>query len=214
MEVSEEMRANGFVGVFSGPRINLFDDEWIKIPQMDVVQSIARICRYNGHVKNSKYIYSVARHSTILAQALIMECAEKKMDNEISNRLALLALMHDCKEAIIQDWMRGLINYFKVAAGPSFEKAWDDLNDKADKYIYELFGVETPTEAENKIISTYDSRIIIDECRTVRGNEVYESSILDPLNLSPSLFNSTTVQEDVHAFCSLYENITGNKVTR
>lgn len=83
----------------------------------DIARSASRVCRFNGHLKESVEFYSVAQHAVLVSH----ECLAVN---------ALLGLMHDAAEAYAQDVIRGL----KHALGDGYraiESAWTSAVDEA-----------------------------------------------------------------------------------
>ncbi len=103
------------------------DPERIRIE--DIAQSLAFLCRFNGHVK---FHYSVAQHSLLVADLV---CARH------GPALALTALMHDAPEAYLGD----LISPLKAVL-PEFGRMEDILA----RAMAAKYGLAFPEPAEVK----------------------------------------------------------------
>jgi uncharacterized protein len=82
-----------WVNVFE-PTSEMFDIE-------DIAHALSYQCRFGGHLK--KY-YSVANHS--------IYCSVRAREKNLSKRLQLTALMHDCSEAYLVDIPRPIKKLF------------------------------------------------------------------------------------------------------
>lgn len=79
----------------TGGRIWPLDPRADDVRIEDIALSLARSCRFNGHLKPGVWHYSTAQHSVLVSY----ECAP---------RHALLGLLHDAAEFAIQDLTRPL----------------------------------------------------------------------------------------------------------
>lgn len=76
----------------------------------DIAYSLARQCRFAGHMRPEVWHYSVAQHSVIVSHA----CAPEH---------ALIGLLHDASEYVVQD----IVRPFKHSLGREYhdaERAW------------------------------------------------------------------------------------------
>ncbi len=124
--MTENLYTPNCIRTFTGQYVNVFepDPETIKIE--DIAHSLARQCRFGGHLPN---FYSVAQHS--------LNCAYITDNKE----LKLAALLHDASEAYLLDIPRpiksGLTNY-------------KEIEDKLMMVIANKFGFEYPLPVEVK----------------------------------------------------------------
>ena len=83
----------------------------------DMAHSLARLCRYNGHVKCDHY--SVAQHSVIISRLVPPEDA-------------LAGLLHDGPEYVIGDLARPI---------KPFVSGWDEIDMRIHNAICDRFGI-------------------------------------------------------------------------
>ncbi len=91
------MRSDTFIATITNKRIYPFSLDKSEIDIEDIAHALARICRFNGHLR---YHYSVAEHSVNVAEELKLRGASKE--------LRLFGLLHDASEAYIADIPRPL----------------------------------------------------------------------------------------------------------
>lgn len=128
---------------YSGKRFFPLDPDPNDIVIEDIAHSLARICRYGGHVNSH---YSVAQHSVLVSRCLPPE-------------LALTGLLHDATEAYLGDVVRPL----KLLL-PDYRAIEDNLS----LIIGEKFGVQLlPMPA---LVKEMDTRILNNE-RSVLFND-------------------------------------------
>jgi len=121
----------------------LFSPQRSAIAIDDIVQSLARICRYGGGVRWPLH-YSVAEHSVILARYVLDRYPDRPM-------LAMQALMHDAAEAHIGDMIRPLKDTM-----PEFIT----IDNQITSVIFKHFNIPWPLDP---IIKEIDTRILMDE---------------------------------------------------
>ena len=76
----------------------------------DIAWSLARICRFNGHIKRDIALYSVAQHSCLVSDLLA----------KTSERLAVLGLLHDAHEAYLGDIVTPVKDHLNVLDNGNF----------------------------------------------------------------------------------------------
>lgn len=91
----------------------------------DIAESLAKICRFNGH---SRYFYSVAQHSVIVADMLIPE-------------YRLHGLLHDAHEAFIGDMTAPVKGVLKDLGG---YEAIGHLAEITDRAVFAAAGLSFP----------------------------------------------------------------------
>jgi 5'-deoxynucleotidase YfbR-like HD superfamily hydrolase len=135
---------DGFFNTHSGRKIDLNNPTVEMIDVDDIEHALANYCRFGGH---SKYHYSVAQHSILVA----FLCPDE---------LKFAGLMHDATEAYLGDVIKPL----KVIIGDVYKK----LEDKFDAVICETFGL---TKSELLAVKIYDKQAIeIEHNHFFKGN--------------------------------------------
>ncbi|KAA0573466.1 phosphohydrolase [Azospirillum sp. Sh1] len=124
-----DTRTGSFVTTVSGRRFFPLDPRVEDICINDIAHSLARQCRYNGHVRAGHY--SVAEHSVLCSLVV---------DEEI----ALQALLHDAAEAYIGDLVRPM----KVL--PELRAVWTPIEEGVERVISERFGLPFPWHPDVK----------------------------------------------------------------
>lgn len=97
----------------------------------DIARSLSRQCRYNGHVGG---FLSVARHSLWVSMSL-------------PPHLQLAGLLHDAAEAYLGDVVRPLKH-------SPFGKHYLEMEEKAERVIFQRFGIPYPLADEIKEADT------------------------------------------------------------
>jgi len=129
----------------------------------DIAGSLAKICRFNGHVKDEPY--SVAQHS-ILVAGLVRDAIE-------GNTWTLTALLHDATEAYIGDWQKPW--KYGTKMGILFRHHEDNIA----RVIRERFGTHS---FDHPLIKWADLVLLATERRDVMGpcEREWESIRLTP----------------------------------
>lgn len=81
-----------WIRTYTGGKVYFFEPEKSKIEFEDISHSLSLLCRFNGA---TKWFYSVAHHSCIVAENVYRETGDKN--------LAYCGLMHDAHEAFVSD---------------------------------------------------------------------------------------------------------------
>lgn len=92
-----------FIRTVSGRAIYFLDMEASEISILDIAHSLARLCRYNGHIATGDAIYSVAQHSVLVSDLVDMHCRQQDVAEDYRLALVRAALLHDATEAYIGD---------------------------------------------------------------------------------------------------------------
>lgn len=127
-----------WIRCISGRKIDLLEPSPLDVEFSDLSLSLSRICRWAGMTK-SKYSYSVAQHSVLVADILewtIESNQEKYNKLIIESRLSkeqwmLAALCHDCSEG----YLGGNL------CGPAKDMFANDLYRKIEKRIQEAIHI-------------------------------------------------------------------------
>lgn len=139
-----------------------FDAAAIEFDGM-IAESLARLCRFDGHVPGG--LYSVAQHCALMADAALEETGDASV--------AAYCLLHDAHEAIIGDhttpvvlWMDAMAVELYGAGGrrmPSTILA--AMKDVADLAIWRAAGLPPPTPQQAAAVKDYDLRMLATEKR-------------------------------------------------
>lgn len=95
----------------SGNVIYLREPERSVITIEDIARSLARQCRFAGHLKDSVDHYSVAQHSVLVSQWC-------------PGSIALVGLLHDAHEAYTQDLIRPVQDTIRSEEWDALKRAW------------------------------------------------------------------------------------------
>ena len=153
----------------------------------DIVQSIARTCRFNSGVKWPLH-YSVAEHSVLLARHALYKIGDPV--------LAWQLLMHDAAEAIVGDMIRPLKELF-----PEFS----EIEDRILRVIFERYCIPWPLSEKVKEL---DSRILIDEEKLVlvQGVKKFTHHFDHGLGITPQFWDAERARLE---FISCWTEVTG-----
>ncbi len=135
----------------------------------DVPESLARICRYGGHVPGNPY--SVAQHCVLGADAALAETGDAN--------LAAYLLLHDAHESIFGDMITPVAHWLDALAvemcGPLAAHLVPNLIHEAkqrlDRAIWKAAGVAPPGPTYRAAIADYDLRLLATEKRQLLNRE-------------------------------------------
>lgn len=108
----------------------------------DIAHSLARQCRFTGHVYNH---YSVAQHCCIV-------------HDNVQERIRPHALLHDAHEAYLGDPAAPVLKAF-----PEFRKAYKEAAKAFDRIIFSKWEVELYPE----IVELTDQQVLMTEARDI-----------------------------------------------
>lgn len=113
----------GRIETASGAEVDVlkFSDEMVSV--QDIVSSLSKICRYNGHVP---HFYSVAEHSVLVAEHLAQ--------NGHGALMCLTGLLHDAAEAYVGDMVRPLKRH------PDFGSTHQEIESGISERIHTVLG--------------------------------------------------------------------------
>lgn len=168
------------IKTYTGKLVNPLDLQLDDIDIFDIAHSLAYQCRFTGH---TKFFYSVAQHSILVASIVPME-------------YKLAALLHDASEAYLHDIPRPLkrLEPFK-----SFYKHYED---KIMQQIYRKFGVDgymdythytepqvsfdllTNFDLLEKEIKKADNILALTELRDLMGCDLYNNEEIRQCNIN------------------------------
>lgn len=169
--------ADIFVSTISRQRVSLLDPDPRTISLGDIAASLARQCRYNGHVEG---FYSVAEHSVYVSRLIERAGHHPKVQ--------MAGLLHDAHEAYIGDITQPVKALLERAA-PSVIR---HLEERLDRAICARFGL---TYEHLKMVKPFDVEAYNEEMRTVRWDPQVDTAC----HISDARF--------VQRFCYLQEEI-------
>lgn len=117
----------GVIETYSGSSVDVMNFDLSSVNLDDIAQSLALICRYNGHIPS---FYSVAEHSVRVAWWL----RQHGYDEEIQ----LSGLLHDAAECYVGDMIRPLKRV------PEVGKVHQGLEHAISKQIHTVLGGTFP----------------------------------------------------------------------
>ncbi len=127
----------------------------------DVAESLARICRFGGHVEGG--VYSVAQHCVVGADAAMEETGDAN--------LAAYVLLHDAHEYIIGDittpvqhWL-ALVDRRMGGGGARIGILIGAAKDMLDRAIWKAAGIAPPGPTYRAAVRDYDVRLLATEMR-------------------------------------------------
>lgn len=129
-----------------------------QIELLDIAVALSRVPRFVGH---THHFYSVAEHSI-----LVSELSRRRTDSE---RIKLLALLHDAAEAYTSDIPTPVKQFLKPAI--------KDIENKIQTAIYKRFNLDPPTKEEQEYIKSLDTKAFNIEDKYLRQDAW--TSILD-----------------------------------
>lgn len=129
----------------------------------DVAESLARICRFGGHMLGNPY--SVAQHCVTGADAAFAEHGDAN--------LAAYVLLHDAHEFIFGDMTTPVARWLSVLAA---ELAGDNAGrlvpvliatakERLDRAIWKAAGLPPPARTYRTLVADYDLRLLATEQR-------------------------------------------------
>jgi len=151
----------------------------------DIAHALSMLCRFNGH---SKFHYSVAQHSVLVASFLPPE-------------LALLGLMHDAAEAYTGDMIQPIKcivhDYSWVGL-----RSWEAIAKRFDLFSYGLSDdLQLPPAVKEA-----DMRALVTEARDVMGvANVRDSEFWPDLDPSPTTIERMSTEEAKSSFLSCWK---------
>ncbi len=149
----------------------------------DIAHALSYLCRANGHFRE---FYSVARHS--------LNCAYEVRERGLSEKVQLLALLHDSAESYIGDLTRPLRRHI-----PEFTVYEQQLQ----KLIYEKFATTCVTKEEAAAVKAADDSLLYHEFKYFHGAELFPNAP----ELHIIMQSDKTPQETEQEFLCLYHTL-------
>ena len=136
----------------------------------DIAISLARTCRFGGHILPKFEHYSVADHLVIAYYIAKTDPAHDDLSSSDRDALARLALMHDAHEMITGDITTPTKNF-----NPMMKTAVADLEQRVDFFIDRRFPfiprhVKTADVLNiHERVKTIDARLVMTERQILKG---------------------------------------------
>lgn len=134
----------GSIELRSGRRFHPLTPDPAEVEISDIAHSLARNCRYNGHVPG---FYSVAEHSVLMSYA-VPDFVDGSAQIE-----KMWCLLHDASEAYLPDMPRPV---------KSLLKGFDEAEERIHQCIAERFDLPYPIP---EVVEWMDDVILADEAR-------------------------------------------------
>lgn len=175
------------IDTYSGRKFNYETPTVEMICIEDVAHSLARHCRYNGHVA---HFYSVAEHCVILS-------------HYVPEELALPALLHDAVEAYIGDI---------PAPFKDMHPALHDYETKVMTLVIDAFDLGHVSSEDWKKVMYADKQICMDEMEhLMKGAPRWA---MEPLGVPRRKFVCYMPPLAKEQFLLRYEELTGKETSR
>jgi len=143
------------VETITGKRLNLASPHIDQICLEDIIYSLSRIARFNGHT-NGEFVYSVAQHSVWCAMAAMRFFGA-------SYETALKVLLHDAHEAYTGDITTPLKQCNVLYIEP--------LQTKLQSLIYSQLDITPPEREEQDLIKVVDEYALAIEAFTLTNSK-------------------------------------------
>jgi len=161
---------------YRGIKFDLLNPQPSMVDPLDLVISLAHICRFTGHTGE---LYSVAQHSVLVSQ-LAENLANEKWGDDCQEheRIRLLAaklgLMHDASEAYTNDLSRPLRHIEPLGS------AFKAIEDKVRRAIFIKFNLQWPAQSDLwKLVKFADDCLLLTEGRDLMHG-YHEWDLHDP----------------------------------
>jgi hypothetical protein len=141
------MGFQAYVETASGIRAHLWGErtlDWEQVSVFDIAHALAMQCRFNGHCRS---FYSVAQHSVLVSRVVDRETS--------SNRLAMLALLHDASEAFVGD----IVQPVKMVLD-EIAPAWREIEAETQRVIEVVLAGRAATDEECEPIKRADVALL------------------------------------------------------
>lgn len=139
------------VTLYTGNMYDVTNPNSKDISILDIAHGLSRLVRYTGAIEVP---YTVGYHS------LLCYYVANKLG--LNTRVQLIALLHDATECIVGD-----LNRIVKQLLPEYKK----LEDNIALTIWEMVGIEPPTEEEYKTIKKIDNCLLVNEIKQLTNRE-------------------------------------------
>lgn len=152
---------------WSGVWFYPFDPRADEVRHEDIVMSLSRLCRFNGHVSRT---ISVAEHSikvAAMAEHLIsLEVAAGNLSEQHAYQAALHGLMHDAHEAYLGD----IIGPIKKCIIHAMGETWETVEGRVQAAILEAYGIAPPPPEVEEAVCMADKFALYCESLVLKAN--------------------------------------------
>ena len=216
------MGKSDYLGTYNGGQFwPLEKDKTDDIDIEAIATSLSHICRFAGH---TKYTYTVAQHSLMVADILRNELYDEVKSNNLNIDLAvLIGLLHDTSEAYLSDICRPIKVYLKdyldkesviqlriyKAFGISeevFNEYWPIVSKSDNLALYaEAIALMNPCDDwiragydyfNNPICKKYANKIGVNNPDIIKGKMLSKIyKLVKLLNLNLDIFNKLNIDE-------------------
>jgi 5'-deoxynucleotidase YfbR-like HD superfamily hydrolase len=198
MRVESEKRRGDWILTFTRRKFWPLDPRPDDIDVRDVAHSLARICRFGGHVVPEHY--SVAQHSVLAAENIHL--LFEKRGQMMPSVAPYCALLHDAAEAYPPG---DLLRPLKHSQDPGVEYLLR-VQDRIDNAVRTHFGLPGRFPIE---VAEIDRAMLVTETRDIRGgfhkDEKYQPPAYQPVpDLTIEPWSATEAEE---RFLEAYEDL-------
>lgn len=149
----------------------------------DIAHALSMLTRANGHFRE---FYSVARHS--------LNCAYEAKARGYSEKVQLLALLHDSAESYIGDLTRPLRRHI-----PEFS----EIERRLQALIFAKFAMTDVSPSEREAVKAVDDSLLYHEFRKFHGAELFQEAPELHISITPDKTPAQTESE----FLALYAQL-------
>jgi hypothetical protein len=179
----------------SGAKFDVLDPKVEDVHLSDIVWSLSRVCRFNGHTRR---FYSVAQHSLHTAELIYEWTGDRS--------LALSALLHDAAEAYTGDIARPIKRMFEDRFPGSFE----ELELGVELAIMARFNVSGPLDSSWSTIKQADDVMVATEIRDLMNTPAsgsWSEDLEQPLERTITPMDAAEVRRKfTHTFMTWWVN--------
>jgi len=160
----------------SGKKFNILNPDKDMITIEDIAHSLSNLCRYTGHLDR---FYSVAEHSIL--------CANIALFGGYSEKMQMYALTHDFSESVVNDIARPIKQEI-----PKYK----EIEDNIMKVMWEVVGIEEPTEEEYKELKKIDNTALLLEMKQLSNRDLSDYPDIESLDVDVKLDTKHVEQKD------------------
>lgn len=155
------------VHTYTGRDVDPFDLRVVDVTLEDHVRSLARQCRFNGHLREPYDFYSVLEH-----EVLVRRLAQR---DGASVRLQLLCMLHEGGEVYLGDVVTPVKDSLVMKRDGASSLSLRRLDNEARDTVFYALGLSPPSIAEENDITQYDGQAFQLERDTMQRGSVTAS---------------------------------------